>query len=239
MGARRYFAANYERLPDKSVVRLAQAGDRRACEYLLYKYRGLIRTKIRPFYLVGGERDDLIQIGMIGLWQSILDYSSAKRISFLSFARICIERHVISAIKTATRQKQSPLNTAVSIEYYAQESEGDFSLTDILVSEVDIDPEILLLHKEEKKIMRGFLRELLSQFEWEVLKQYYLGKTYREIAHGLACSTKSVDNALGRIKRKMSTRSRAFVPSAQAHKTHGIAHSPASRPRTPQHPDPA
>ena len=207
MAARRYLATSYERLPDKGVVTLAQAGDAAACEFILYKYRGLVRTKVRPFFLVGGERDDLLQIGMIGLWQSILDYSSAKHISFLSFARICIERHMISAIKTATRRKQSPLNNSVSLEYYAQESEADFNLTDILVSDVDINPEVLLLHKEDHRMIRMFLRGLLSKFEWEVLKQYHMGKTYREIACCLACSTKSVDNALGRIKRKISSRS--------------------------------
>ena len=207
MAGRNYLVTTYEGLPDQGVAALAQGGDTAACEFLLYKYRGLVRTKIRPFFLAGGEREDLLQIGMIGLWQSILDYSSAKQITFLSFARICIERHVISAIKTATRQKQSPLNNSVSLEYYTQESEADFNLTDILVSEVDIDPEVVLLRKDDQRMIRMLLRGLLSKFEWEVMKQYHRGKTYREIAGCLACSTKSVDNALGRIKRKISSRS--------------------------------
>ena len=117
------------------IVRLAQAGDIRASEFLLYKYRSLVRTKIRSYFLMGAEKDDLLQIGMIGLWQSIMDYSSEKEISFLSFARICIERHVITAIKTATRQKQSPLNTAISLEYCTEDSDSDFNLAEVLVSE--------------------------------------------------------------------------------------------------------
>ncbi|MHB9036715.1 MAG: RNA polymerase sporulation sigma factor SigH [Armatimonadota bacterium] len=194
----------YDRLPDNAIVGLAQGGDIRACEHVLYKYRSLVRTKIRSYFLMGAEKDDLLQIGMIGLWQSIMDYSPDKDISFLSFARICIERHVITAIKTATRRKQSPLNCAISLDYCAEEGESDFSLEDVLVSEIELDPEEKLLRREDARILRTTLKRVLSGFEWEVLKRYHLGKSYREIAIDLECNTKSVDNALGRIKRKVS-----------------------------------
>ncbi len=195
----------YDRQTDQSIVGLAQAGDTSASEHLLYKYRGLVRTKTRPYFLVGADKEDLLQIGMIGLWQSIMDYSPNKDISFLSFARICIERHIITAIKTATRRKQSPLNNSISIEHYTEEGEADLNLTDVLISDVELDPEELLLRRESNRRLCSVLKTMLSAFEWEVLRRYYLGKSYREIADELECSSKSVDNALGRIKRKVAT----------------------------------
>lgn len=202
---RRHVAGSrYNRLADSGVVALAQGGDIRAVEFLLYKYRGLVRTKIRSYFLIGAEKDDLLQIGMIGLWQAIMDYREGRDISFVSFARICIERHVITAIKTATRQKQSPLNSAVSLDYCVENDDSEFNLTEILVSDADLDPEELLLKRESSRALRSALRVLLSDFEWEVLKRYNVGKSYREISADLSCTTKSVDNALGRIKRKVA-----------------------------------
>lgn len=195
----------FDRLPDNGIVKIAQGGEIEAAEFLLYKYRSLVRTKIRSYFLMGAEKDDLLQIGMIGLWQSIMDYSPEKDISFLSFARICIERHVITAIKTATRQKQCPLNNAVSIEYCAEEGDSDFNLAEVLVSGEELDPEEMLLRREDGKRLRMALKTLLSDFEWEVLKRYHFGKSYREIADDLVCNTKSIDNALGRIKRKVAS----------------------------------
>ena len=206
MGPRKHFGGSrYDRLPDQMVVRFAQAGDVCASEFLLYKYRSLVRTKIRSYFLAGAEKDDLLQIGMIGLWQSIMDYSPDKEISFLSFARICIERHVITAIKTATRRKQVPLNTAVSLECYTEEAEADFNLAEVLVSGANIDPEQVLIRREDGRVLCNALKMILSQFEWEVLKRYHVGKTYREIACDLECNAKSIDNALGRIKRKAAS----------------------------------
>ncbi len=194
----------FDRLSDQTLARLAQAGDLRAAEYMLYKYRSLVRTKIRSYFLMGAEKEDLLQIGMIGLWQSVMDYSDDKDISFLSFARICIERHVITAIKTATRLKQTPLNTAISLEYCVEENDSDFNLAEVLVSDAELDPEEILIRRENIRALREALRTLLSRFEWEVLKRYHLGKSYREIALDLECNTKSIDNALGRIKRKVA-----------------------------------
>ena len=196
--------SRYAYLTDQEIVKIAQAGDDLAAEFLLYKYRSLVRTKVRSYFLMGAEKEDLLQIGMIGLWQAVVDYRPEKDISFLSFARICIERHVITAIKTATRRKQTPLNSSVSLEYPSDESDSEWNLADILVSDETVDPEELVLKREDNNRLQDMLRRMLSDFEWLVLSGYQVGKSYREIAGELRCKTKSVDNALARIKRKIS-----------------------------------
>ena len=200
----RLMQSRYIAMGDQEIVECAQMGEDLAAEYLLYKYRSLVRTKVRSYFLMGAEKEDLLQIGMIGLWQAIIDYRADKDISFLSFARICIERHVITAIKTATRQKQTPLNTSVSLEYPSEDSESEWNLAEVLVSDDTVDPEELVLKREDSRRLQDMLRRLLSEFEWRVLSGYQIGKSYREIATELQCKTKSVDNALARIKRKVS-----------------------------------
>lgn len=184
---------------------MAQDGVEGAAEFLLYKYRNLVRNKVRSYFLVGAEKEDLLQVGMIGLWQAIVDYRADKAISFPAFARICIQRHIITAIKTATRQKQVPLNTSLSLESPSDESSSEWTLSDILTSEEVVDPEELVLRREDSKMLQEMLQQMLSDFEWEVLAGYQIGKSYREIACELRCKTKSVDNALARIKRKVSS----------------------------------
>ncbi|MFQ3549348.1 MAG: RNA polymerase sporulation sigma factor SigH [Armatimonadota bacterium] len=200
---RLYYKNNYSGMSDNNIVKLAQSGDILAFEYIIKKYKNLVRTKVKPYFLVGAERDDLIQVGMIGLWHAIKDFQPEKDISFISFARICIERHVLTAIKSATRHKQSPLNNAVSIDYFIDEKNPDYTLSDLLVSDDDFDPAQLLMKKEDKLRFIMSLKHLLSNFEWKVLSEYNLGKSYKEIANDLKCNIKSVDNALGRIKKKV------------------------------------
>jgi len=194
----------FENLSDAQVIELAQAGIEGAAEFLLYKYRNLVRSKVRSYFLVGAEKEDLLQVGMIGLWQAIVDYRADKAISFPAFARICIQRHIITAIKTATRQKQIPLNTSLSLESSPDESSSEWTLAEILTSEETVDPEELMLKREDSEMLQGMLQQMLSDFEWQVLAGYRVGKSYREIASELQCKTKSVDNALARIKRKVS-----------------------------------
>ena len=194
----------FEGLSDAEVVALAQGGMEGAAEFLLYKYRNLVRNKVRSYFLIGAEREDLLQVGMIGLWQAIVDYRADKAISFPAFARICIQRHIITAIKTATRQKQIPLNTSLSLESPPDESNSEWSLSEILTSEETVDPEELVLKREDSNLLHDMLQQMLSDFEWRVLAGYKVGKSYREIATELECKTKSVDNALARIKRKVS-----------------------------------
>ncbi|HTE20855.1 MAG TPA: sigma-70 family RNA polymerase sigma factor, partial [Armatimonadota bacterium] len=152
----------------------------------------------------GAEREDLLQVGMIGLWQAIVDYKPAKATSFPAFAKVCIHRHIITAIKAATRQKQLPLNTSLSLEVPSEDEFSDWNMSDILQTDATTDPEELVLQREDSIALQELLQQLLSEFEWRVLAGYQIGKSYREIADELRCKTKSVDNALARIKRKVS-----------------------------------
>jgi RNA polymerase sporulation-specific sigma factor len=196
--------SRYVGMPDAEVVAWAQRGYQDAAEHLLYKYRNLVRSKVKSYFLVGAEREDLLQVGMIGLWQAIVDYRPAKATSFPAFAKVCIHRHIITAIKAATRQKQLPLNTSLSLEVPSEDDLTDWNMSDILQTDETTDPEELLLQREDNLARQEMLQQLLSEFEWRVLAGYRLGKSYREIADELRCKTKSVDNALARIKRKVS-----------------------------------
>ncbi|MGO8670412.1 MAG: RNA polymerase sporulation sigma factor SigH [Capsulimonadaceae bacterium] len=193
----------YAEMSDREVVSRAQRGENSAAEYILYKYRNLVRTKVKSYFLVGAEKEDLLQVGQIGLWQAIIDFRPDKAISFPSFAKVCITRHIITAIKTATRQKQMPLNQSLSLESPTEDTVTDWNLSDILPNIEGADPEELVLRNEDTKILHETLQQVLSEFEWHVLSGYQVGKSYREIACELRCKTKSVDNALARIKRKV------------------------------------
>jgi RNA polymerase sporulation-specific sigma factor len=195
----------YTDMLDREIVTRAQHGEEQAAEFLLYKYRNLVRTKVKSYFLVGAEKEDLLQVGMIGLWQAIVDFRCERAISFPAFAKVCIQRHIITAIKTATRQKQMPLNTSLSLESPTEDSGHDWNLSDIIPSTEAQDPEELVLQSEDTKILHEMLQQVLSDFEWRVLAGYQIGKSYREIATELRCKTKSVDNALARIKRKVTT----------------------------------
>ncbi|MBI3911432.1 MAG: RNA polymerase sporulation sigma factor SigH [Armatimonadetes bacterium] len=197
--------SRYCSFADADVVELAQVGHRDAAEHLLYKYRNLVRSKVKSYFLVGAEREDLLQVGMIGLWQAIVDYKPAKATSFPAFAKVCIHRHIITAIKAATRQKQLPLNNSLSLEVPSEDDSSDWNMSDVLQTDEAADPEEVVLRREDSAQLRELLQRMLSDFEWRVLSGYQLGKSYREIAVELRCKTKSVDNALARIKRKVST----------------------------------
>src|SRR5436309_3941573 len=154
----------YEALPDSRVVVLAQGGRQDAAEHILYKYRNLVRSKVKSYFLVGAEREDLLQVGMIGLWQAIVDYRHDKATSFPAFAKVCIHRHIITAIKAATRQKQLPLNTSLSLEVPSEDEISDWSMSDILHTDLTADPEDLVLRREDSKQLEELLQRLLSEF---------------------------------------------------------------------------
>ena len=194
----------FARMADFEVVQLAQRGRQEAAEHILYKYRNLVRSKVKSYFLVGAEREDLLQVGMIGLWQAIVDYRHDKATSFPAFAQVCIHRHIITAIKAATRQKQVPLNTSLSLEVPADDDSSEWNMADVLQTGDEMDPEEVMLRTEDNRRLRSLLHQMLSEFEWRVLAGYQIGKSYREIARELHCKTKSVDNALMRIKRKVS-----------------------------------
>ena len=189
---------------DGYLIALAKQGDHTAYDRLVRRYYGFVRLKASSYFLVGGDSDDLIQEGLVGLYKAIRDYQVEQSASFHTFAELCITRQIISAIKTATRQKQMPLNQSLSLESPSEDPTTDWNLSDILPDLGGSDPEDMVLRNEDTKILHETLQQVLSDFEWHVLSGYQLGKSYREIASELRCKTKSVDNALARIKRKVS-----------------------------------
>src|SRR6478735_1624237 len=149
--------SRYMGMPDAQVVAWAQRGYQDAAEHLLYKYRNLVRSKVKSYFLVGAEREDLLQVGMIGLWQAIVDFKPAKATSFPAFAKVCIHRHIITAIKAATRQKQIPLNTSLSLEVPADDDAGEWNMADVLQTGDDSDPEEVMLRGEDTRRLNSLL----------------------------------------------------------------------------------
>lgn len=191
-------------LPDCQLVIAARMGNDTALEFLLDKYKNFVRLKARAYFLIGADWDDLVQEGMIGLYKAIRDYQENKQSSFRAFAELCITRQIITAIKTATRQKHLPLNSYVSLNspvYF--EDESDRMLMDLLSGDEITDPVDLVISGEEIQSMQTSFGELLSDLEAQVLKLYIDGKSYQEIADELNRHVKSIDNALQRVKRKI------------------------------------
>ncbi len=187
-----------------ALIRAAQAGDETASAALVAKYRSFVRCKARSYFLAGADRDDVIQEGMIGLYKAIRDYLPERQSSFRSFAELCVTRQLITAIKTASRQKHTPLNSYVSLQRSTgSEEEGDRVLSDILAAREVCDPADIVISAWEAASIKAGFTEALSQFETEVLRLYVDGRSYNEIAQRLGRHAKSVDNALQRIKRKV------------------------------------
>lgn len=195
--------AQYEDLDDEEVVAHAKGGDEVALEYLIYKYKNFVRAKARSYFLIGADREDIIQEGMIGLYKAIRDFRADKLASFRAFAELCITRQIITAIKTATRQKHIPLNSYVSLNRPIYDEESDRTLMDVLPGSKVTDPEELVISREEFADIESKMAEFLSELEWNVLMYYLEGKSYQEIADALSRHVKSIDNALQRVKRKL------------------------------------
>lgn len=193
-----------ENLTDESLALLSQNGDDEAMEFLLSKYRTLVRRKSRTYFLIGADREDLVQEGMIGLFKAIRDYREDRHSGFRAFAELCITRQIITAIKTATRQKHEPLNTYVSLNRPLGFEEYELTLLDVVNREEEaVDPETIFIHREQFSNMGTKLSVLLSAFERKVLVLYIRGGSYNEIADVLGKEPKSIDNALQRIKQKI------------------------------------
>ncbi len=193
----------FENKLDEEVVDEAKNGDCRAQEYLISKYESFVKAKAKSYFLIGADKEDIYQEGMIGLYKAIRDFKADKLTSFKAFAEICITRQIITAIKTATRQKHIPLNTYISLNKPIYEEDSDRTLIDVL-SELKItDPEELIIGKEQIKHIEGEMAKVLSDLEMEVLQSYLDGKSYQEIACDLDRQAKSIDNALQRVKRKL------------------------------------
>ncbi len=196
------FSGFYNRI-EEEVVMEAQNGDTRAQEYIITKYENFVKVKAKSYFLIGADREDIYQEGMIGLYKAIRDFNGEKSSSFKIFAEVCITRQIITAIKTATRQKHIPLNTYVSLNKPVSEDDSDRTLLDILSSMKITDPEALFIGEEQKAYMEEEMQKNLSSLELEVLYSYLDGKSYQEIACDLDRHSKSIDNALQRVKKKL------------------------------------
>ncbi len=194
----------FEEMTDEDIVILARDGaDDAAIEYLITKYKNFVRAKARSYFLIGADREDIIQEGMIGLYKAIRDFRHDKLASFRAFAELCITRQIITAIKTATRQKHMPLNSYVSLNKPIYDEESDRTLLDVLSGVKVTDPEELIINQENFSDIETKMGEFLSDLEWQVLMYYLEGKSYQEIADDLGRHVKSIDNALQRVKRKL------------------------------------
>ena len=194
----------FENMTDEEGVMAAKQDENLlAQEYLLYKYRNFVRAKARSYFLIGAEREDIIQEGMIGLFKAIRDFRSDKLSSFRAFAELCVTRQIITAIKTATRQKHIPLNSYVSLNKPIYEEDSDRTLLDVISGAKVANPEEMVISREEFLDIENKMNNILSDLEWKVLMSYLDGKSYQEIAVDLDRHIKSIDNALQRVKRKL------------------------------------
>ncbi|NYE57925.1 RNA polymerase sporulation-specific sigma factor [Carboxydothermus ferrireducens DSM 11255] len=193
----------YDYMSDEEIVEWARAGDEQALEYIINKYKNFVRSKARAYFLIGADREDIIQEGMIGLYKAVRDFRPDKLSSFRAFAELCVTRQIITAIKTATRQKHIPLNSYVSLNKPIYDEDSDRTLMDVLSGVKVADPEELIISREEFADIEGKMNEILSSLEWKVLIYYLEGKSYQEIACELNRHVKSIDNALQRVKRKL------------------------------------
>lgn len=197
--------ARFADMPDEDIVELANTENSvLAQEYLLHKYRNFVRGKAKSYFLIGAEREDIIQEGMIGLYKAIRDFRRDKQASFRSFAELCVTRQIITAIKTATRQKHIPLNSYVSLNKPIYEQDSDRTLLDVISSGAKVvNPEEMIIRREEFIEIKNKMNMILSDLEWEVFMNYLDGKSYQETAKELHRHIKSIDNALQRVKRKV------------------------------------
>ncbi|MFO7296202.1 MAG: RNA polymerase sporulation sigma factor SigH [Caldicoprobacter sp.] len=207
MGVKAEAVANeysrFQLMLDEEIVEDAKKGDAEALEYLIYKYKNFVKAKARSYFLIGADHEDIVQEGMIGLYKAIRDYRQDKLSSFRAFAELCITRQIITAIKTATRQKHIPLNSYISLNKPVYDEESDRTLMDVISEAKVSDPEELIISREEFMNIESKINELLSDLEQEVLISYLQGKSYQEIAVDLDRHVKSIDNALQRVKRKL------------------------------------
>ena len=194
---------NYDKVTDKELIRRLRAGDASVTDYIMDKYKNLVRKEAKAMYLLGGDNDDLIQEGMIGLFKAIRDYDVEQETSFATFAKLCIARQINTAVKLSNRQKHIPLNSYVSLNKPVFDEESERTLGEVVVTEKDGNPEDLFINQENLMDIESTMNKILSPLEQEVVGLYLEGKSYQEIAEQLNRHVKSVDNALQRVKRKL------------------------------------
>ena len=193
----------YQNLKDEELIEQLRLGDTKIMDFILDKYKPLVRKKANAMYLIGGDTDDLIQEGMIGLFKAIRDFSKEKESSFFHFAELCISRQIYTAVEASNRKKHAPLNTYISL--YSGTNEDGVVLADSLMAGLEENPEQMMIDQENMALFWEQLKECLSKLEREVLDYYLSGLNYQQIAEQMEKSPKSIDNALHRIKEKLYT----------------------------------
>ena len=193
----------YQNLTDEQIIALTKTGDRQALDFLLDRHKKLVKQKARAYFIMGADGDDIIQEGMIGLYKAVRDYDRQKNVPFASFASLCIERQILTAIKNASRQKHSPLNSYISLSSDDFDAESEFFLN-TLAGKHTSSPEEMLINNETKSSIETSIEKSLSKMERNVLSLYLNGASYGEIANILNKNEKAVDNAIQRVRRKMS-----------------------------------
>lgn len=192
-----------DNLSDNELIALAQDGDKAALEKILLKYKPLVHKKSQPYYMAGGDDDDIVQEGLIGLYSAIMDFDKEKFPLFNVFAGVCIERRIISAVKKASRLKHTPLNSYISLSDSAFDEETGVQIGEIIDSGLGENPENILIERENVMGIEGIISNALSEFEMQVLLCHLNGKSYKEIADIVGRDSKAVDNAMQRIKKKL------------------------------------
>lgn len=198
-----YSAESLASFTDEKLAALAQGGDDRAFDYLLDKYRVLVRKKSSSYYIIGADRDDIIQEGMIGLFKAVRDFDPGREASFKTFADICVSRQMLTAVKNALRQKHAPLNFYVSLNKPIAELDGESELADVFGGNETANPEDIVINREKADCLEVKVNEALSRFELRVLSLYLQGNSYLSIGKAIGKDSKSVDNAIQRIRKKI------------------------------------
>lgn len=193
----------FEQFSDEELIEQVHQGSTDALDFLITKYRLFVKIKARSYFLIGADKEDIVQEGMIGLYKAIRDFKGDKLSSFRAFAELCITRQIITAIKTATRQKHIPLNSYVSLDKPIYDEDSERTLMDVITSPVTDNPEFLMINREEYSHLEQKMSEVLSELEQQVLARYLEGQSYNEISEELNRHVKSIDNALQRVKRKL------------------------------------
>ena len=198
-----YLVEQFEKMSDEQLVEQVHQGNTDALDFLITKYRLFVKSKAKSYFLIGADKEDIVQEGMIGLYKAIRDFKRDKLSSYQAIAEICITRQIITAIKTATRQKHIPLNSYVSLDKPIYDEESERTLMDIIISPVTDDPERIIINQEDYSRLEHKMGEVLSELELQVLSRYLAGQSYFEISGELNRHVKSIDNALQRVKRKL------------------------------------
>lgn len=197
--------SDYEQYTDEELIVRLRDGEEKITDYIMDKYKNLVKSKAKSMYILGADREDLIQEGMIGLFKAIRDYDIGRDASFFTFADLCVSRQMYTAVQAAGRKKHSPLNTYISLYSNSAEKDGgeEGELVNSLISKADLNPEDLLIDKENVELIEKTIEKELSSFEKQVLDLYLTGMKYTQIAKVLGKDEKSTDNALQRIKNKL------------------------------------